>query len=526
MDFIHNNPFRILGLFAEASEGDVQRNMAYVNALINTKKAISFDQDFPFLDQIDRSAEAVDAAVKALDIDSERLIHALFWFVKGGHVDETAFSSLKSGNIEKAEEIWCKVIASEELYCHNHTSLNNLGTLKLAQAHKAENLDLDILKSAVELKMRLISSDAYEDFASKVVKNHAKSEPEEISIVFVGRVIKSLRPHLQKDFTKIAAVFDIFVHYPVTVREHIRELLSEEPKRFLSNLLNNAKDSRKKKPQFGNVYANRLSEQSRQAIAALKDLYGKQDVQFQTLADKVTKEILQCAIDFFNAHEDDTEFDPSLEALQIIENLQQHAYSSLVKQRIDQNIDNLTEWHVDKPDRDRYGTIKEPLDALYQLLKDLQTMKASVSVASAIANKCKPYLIIIRDKLGRNDSFYLKISSAIVNNALNMAIDSYNSSKTVNLVTHSDPMLELDMIRLINSLDLFDVDRTTKERLQKNNAVIFRNTRTHSMAGLQNYVYTPSLKERIQSALMYVLWIIVWIGGIVLIGTIVDKCSR
>lgn len=104
MECITNNPFRVLGLYANASQRDLQRNRSEISAFLTAGKPVSFKVDFPFLPKIDRRSELVDSALARIQLNQDKLLHSMFWFTNGSHVDEPAFNALETGQADKAAE--------------------------------------------------------------------------------------------------------------------------------------------------------------------------------------------------------------------------------------------------------------------------------------------------------------------------------------------------------------------------------------------------------------------------------------
>ena len=99
---ISNNPFRLLGVYANASIRDIKSNEAKANAFLAVGKDVSYPCDFnAFLSPIQRTREVLLSANSQLTLPNEKIRHALFWFVKATPIDEVALNHLSAGNYEK-----------------------------------------------------------------------------------------------------------------------------------------------------------------------------------------------------------------------------------------------------------------------------------------------------------------------------------------------------------------------------------------------------------------------------------------
>ena len=106
---ILDNPFRILGVFANSSQKEIVANQGKANAFLKVGKAVEYPLDLKSLmPQINRTVDAFSKASANLTIAKERLKYAQFWFLKMTPLDDVAFNHLYNGNWQQAIEIWDK----------------------------------------------------------------------------------------------------------------------------------------------------------------------------------------------------------------------------------------------------------------------------------------------------------------------------------------------------------------------------------------------------------------------------------
>ena len=110
MNFINNNPYRILGLPLTASEREIAKQINTLSTYAEMGKKKSLDTDFPFLTPIDRTPHTIEEAKKQIEQSESKLLYSLFWFWKNNSVDELALEVLKEGNTNKAIGIWEKSV--------------------------------------------------------------------------------------------------------------------------------------------------------------------------------------------------------------------------------------------------------------------------------------------------------------------------------------------------------------------------------------------------------------------------------
>jgi len=110
MNFINNNPYRILGLPLTASEREIAKQINTLSTYAEMGKKKSLETDFPFLTPIDRTPHSIEEAKKQIEQSESKLLYSLFWFWKNNSVDELALEVLKEGNTNKAIGIWEKSV--------------------------------------------------------------------------------------------------------------------------------------------------------------------------------------------------------------------------------------------------------------------------------------------------------------------------------------------------------------------------------------------------------------------------------
>ncbi len=114
MNLIYNNPFRIIDLPITANEREIAKQINTLTTYAEMGKTKAFNNDFPFLPSVNRTAQTIEEAKKQIGQSESKLLYSLFWFWKNNHDDELAIEVLKEGNTIEAIEIWEKAINSNK----------------------------------------------------------------------------------------------------------------------------------------------------------------------------------------------------------------------------------------------------------------------------------------------------------------------------------------------------------------------------------------------------------------------------
>ena len=109
MKIIENNPYRILGVYANAQMREILANQSRAMAFLKVGKQVEFPLDLNgLLPPIYRTSDMFDNANSCLAVAKEQVKYAQFWFLKITQIDDVAFNHLLAGNISEAENIWAK----------------------------------------------------------------------------------------------------------------------------------------------------------------------------------------------------------------------------------------------------------------------------------------------------------------------------------------------------------------------------------------------------------------------------------
>jgi len=343
MNIIKQNPFRVLGLTANATEKELQRQISIIKRYAEVGKTKTFDSDFEFIGDISRNQEEIQQASNLIEQAHKKLLYALFWFIKNNQFDEIAFNNLKERNIEKAIEIWNKTL-KEEITSKNYSSYHNLSTLYIALATIDAQIELQKLQTGISLKGKLIHSENLKDFSKLITGNGTASDPIEISKKFVDEVIELLKPYLNKrNGISTNDLISLFNTFPASIKKYISAKFTEVPISNIENEIEKTRRKRKNSPEDAEEHGEELYKSTKNDITLLKKLMGSSNVQFQMIANKLSNELLECSIVFYNHWSENytDDFDPFDDALKVAKYAKSIGSTGQAKNRIDEAIDTL-----------------------------------------------------------------------------------------------------------------------------------------------------------------------------------------
>jgi len=343
MEIIFSNPFRIIGLFANSTERELQKNQAKIRAYSKIGKKTTFDTDFPFMPTIARDEDILNLSLSKLQQSQDKVHYGLFWFLNLSPVDKTAIGYLKKGNVEKAKEIWLKLTEGKKVNEKNFSAFNNLGTLLLTKTTTTE------LQQGFYLKIKLISSKVFQEFAYTVADKTFSLNENQQSERFIVEIIKQLEFSERLDKN---GIINLVNNLDSNIKNIVREKLSEAAIANIETLIESTKKKREEEESNALDYGFELFERTEKDLKLLNSLFEKDDIKYRFIADNLAKEILQCGIDYFNENAEKLTWEEGQKTLFLFETAEEIGISNPTKKRIENNIEKLNKW------LDEYDQIK------------------------------------------------------------------------------------------------------------------------------------------------------------------------
>lgn len=473
MNILRNNPYRLLGVYSNSPTKERLANHNRMKAFLKVGKPVSFPLDLPqYLSAIKRTETSVMDAEAQLTLPKDQLLYAQFWFVKATRLDEVAFNHLFAGEIDKAEEIWQKKDTA--------SSLQN----RIVCALMREDY-----RSAITRAETLYENPLYSNqFVSAILGADGNADVASLAFRFLDVLCDEAGANQLLLFIDDDAW-----------KSHVEEKAVKPLVDSIQDAIAIAKKSKEKGAEARLNAGEALRENTRSAFQQLKGFLSATDLQYQMIADKLGLEILQCGIDYFNGSDEP-------EAAHKAMSLQKYAQSIVVgqmaKDRCKENVDILQKIIDDLPPSEVYAEDK----AIKEELRKYCQLPDKICHAVTLLNNTKPHVQSIKSKLGASNSYYLKISTQIVGNALINIIAEVNEAQTILSADKDDPKATLAAIlgithvklalrnawKAIVIMDGFDMEADFKNGRYNNNRSILIELCKELDVSTSNYTPTTS----------------------------------
>ena len=471
MNILQNNPYRQLGVYSNSPTKERLANHNRMKAFLKVGKSVSFPLDVPqYLSSINRTeASAADAEAK-LTLPKDQILHAQFWFIKTTPLDEVAFNHLFAGEIDKAEEIWRKR--------ESVSSLQNLIVCALIR----KNYDC-----AIRYAEMLYGNTQYvNQFVSTIIGTSGNFDVLNLAFSFLDILCEEIGASKLLPFITNSSW-----------KEHIGGKAVKPLVDSIQEAINIAQKTKGKGSSARLKAGDTLRKNTRSSLLQLKSFLSTKDLQYQMVADKLGLEILQCGIDYFN---DSEEPDAAHKAMSLQKYAKSIAVGQMAKDRCKENVDILQRIIDNLPPSEVFVEDR----AIHEELRKYCLLPDKICHAVTLLNNTKPHIQSIKRKLGVSNSYYLKISTQVVGNALSNIIAEVNEAQSIFSADKDDPNATLAAIlgithvksvleeawKATKIMDGFDMETEYKSGRYSENRSILKGL--CEQLGVSTSTYTPS----------------------------------
>ncbi len=435
MNVLENNPYRILGVYSNSPTKERLANHNRMKAFLKVGKLVSFPLDLPqYLPVISRTEASVADAEAKLTLPQEQILYAQFWFVKTTPLDDVAFNHLFAGEIDKAEEIWQKRECA--------SSLQNRIVCALMCSKYA---------GAISLAETLYNNTQYvNQLVAAVIGTGGNFNVSDLTFSFIDILCDEIGAGKLLPFTTNA-----------TWEDYIKEKAVKPIIGHIQDAIDVAKKSKGKGAAARYEAGKVLLDGTKLLLLQLGGLLSPTDIQYQAIVDKLGLEILQCGIDYYNESD---EPDAAKNAMVLQHYAKTIVVGQMAKDRCKENVDILQKIIDNLPPLEVFVEDR----AIRKELHKYSSLPDKISYAIELLNNTKPLLQTVKEKLGRNSAYYLKISTLVVRNALSNVIAEVNQAQNYISVLH-DKGIDGRMLAIMEQINgtSFDTLKKLKADLVK-----------------------------------------------------------
>ena len=183
--------------------------------------------------------------------------------------------------------------------------------------------------------------------------------------------------------------------------------------------LEKAKASRGQVPEMRFDAGKRLANESKAFLAQIQAAVGADAPEYRQVAEGFAEEILQCGIDYVNGADDTSAAE---KAMPLVEYARSIAQTRFTEERCDDNISVIRQMQVERPP----VALKEVDSQLRQCLIDATAQPDEVEYAKQTLDEAQPLLAKIKEATAEDDTYYLSMSTKVVDSVLGTIVDDVN----------------------------------------------------------------------------------------------------
>ena len=299
MQIIQNNPFRILGVRANASLSDRNQQANLIAQYLKIGQSAKLDFDIsPPLEPLTRTKELIDLQPSRIFSTEDKILQSLFWFVEANGIDKIALKHLTgSKDIDKALSDFEKGCRGFEISPDSYSAILNHSTLQII-AYK-QHKDLDKLKSAIAYKFDIVTNTTtlalVKDLVAADGMNTDVQKILKLAMPKLKELLKELIP--SENIDKL--LLDIFksntVIYP-SLRNQVIEALVDKVTTKVDSAENEMKiimqgSYRNSMISAGVYLGKRLIKETKKPLKEIEALLGKSDPVYTDVLNKVFTEV-------------------------------------------------------------------------------------------------------------------------------------------------------------------------------------------------------------------------------------------
>ncbi len=322
---ILDNPFHVLGLHADCTPKEKTGRTSLAKALLQTERPLEFgDSDLVF-GGCRRNQATLERAIRDLHHAGDRIRFGLFWFTRGGLLDNVAYSSLRLrsvAGIERALQIW-KAVEDRMPTPNYASSFNNFGTLCLLIGVGAQpglppgnpsgslgyNLGrsdrVRLIRRGIRAKAKVIESLSDRDLA-----NFCATFSDDLSTRKIDNIVtafshglrnfaeEAARHNVPLDTGVIIELFDEGASRPFPIRAWVEAAVHRAVEKALRQCANAIKRDKSNAGEAGIV----LMDVAKTQVNLLGATIGTQDPKYMALADRVAEALLSASRAHWNHH--------------------------------------------------------------------------------------------------------------------------------------------------------------------------------------------------------------------------------
>lgn len=428
MNFITQNPFRILGLSIDSTEKDKARNFAKAKAFLAAKKTVLFESDLPLAVEVERTMESLQEASSQIQQVSGRLKYAHLWFWEGNPVDSKAFQLLRSGNHEDGVSLLLRNSDGKEISARNYSSFRNLALYYLAMLGPGMSFNKALAENGLRFIGRFFKSDYFDQYSRIAVGDGypgRKAMVEDLCVV----IFKPFKLWVNTGKVNSDELINWIEEFPEDIKKSVKNSFIAKPISDITEEINKSEATLDEGDKYGYYAGKKLYENAAPVLKRLEGLLGRSDYRYEASAEDVAKQMRRCCFAFWEAEMESDESDPGTRCLYLSERAYSLCPFGSFGETLKKDVDQIKEWNQGAAERNKKEKAKDDIEYIVGCIDELQNLsgRAQLSHCESVVEGAEPVLKRIRGLLGHDAEIVTKMSTALASHIVGCLINFTNN---------------------------------------------------------------------------------------------------
>lgn len=346
---------------------------------------------------IHRSEENIEEAIRRINQPFDKLTYALFWYIKISSRDEEIIDALSNGDTDKALEL-CDT--------DDMSSVLNSAVIEFGLGH---------YDSYIHKITKLVHDDDYLDqFVTAVCGDNCDISENEISHALIDILLRDM-PSI--DWKRI--------YYKEGVSgeddKYVCEKLAKQSIEAIEQQINSCSNIERSKVIERYNSAVNLKDNSQTILQGIEHYVGKDSFLYQSCADKIARELISCAIDYYKKCKD-TMYSATKSCYDLIMYADRIAVGSSLKEKTQEYISQLKRFLDNLPPESSFELFKK----VNKIISNYENKEKTVKNGLALLQECAPLIAEIKEDLGKSTKSYIDLSTSVADLALSFSITEIN----------------------------------------------------------------------------------------------------
>ncbi|MBK8341385.1 MAG: hypothetical protein IPK99_16015 [Flavobacteriales bacterium] len=278
------------------------------------------------------------------------------------------------------------------------------------------------------LKAKLFGSEHLPELLTRMSDASIAKDVNGVATKWSEQLATWLIPTHALDKSFMEKLGETFALLAEPIRSSLRKPFEQHYEKEIERMVAHCQTQRKKVPGDADNAGAQLLKSGKAVLPAYRGLLGSEAIGFQHAVDGVAEELLECAINHFNAHlEHDTIRSETVRSL--VKAAGAIAHGRMLNARIEDNAKTMEEYFADDGERKEFQRLKPTLDMIQHQLQVFDNAGDQLHTITSLLLNCAQPLQSLQIELGSANEVHINLSSAVVNKAQQRLVTVVNAAQ-------------------------------------------------------------------------------------------------